>query len=68
VRRSGGTDAKTISIHGQGVPTVVVGVPARSIHTHVTLIHLDDYQAARRLVLSVLKRLDRAAVDSFTAF
>jgi len=68
VRRSGGTDAKSISVHGRGVPTVVLGVPARYIHTHVTLIHLDDYEAAKRLVLAILRRLDRAAVDSFVAF
>jgi len=68
VRRSGGTDAKAISVHSRGVPTVVLGVPARYIHTHVTLIHLDDYEAARRLILLVLRRLDRATVESLVAF
>ncbi len=68
VRRSGGTDAKTISTHRRGVPTVVLGVPARYIHTHVSLIHLDDYEAAKKLVLAVIRRLDRAAVESMVAF
>ena len=65
VRRSGGTDAKAISVHGRGVPTVVIGVPARYIHSHVSLIHLDDYEAAVRLVQAVLMRLDRKTVDGF---
>ena len=68
VRRTGGTDAKTISVWGKGVPTVVLGVPARYIHTHVSLIHLDDYEAALRLIIALLKKLDRAAVESFTAW
>jgi len=68
VRRSGGTDAKSISVHHQGVPTAVLGVPARYIHTHVSLIHLDDYEAAKRLVLAVLRRLDRDAVEGLVAF
>ncbi len=68
VRRSGGTDARAISVHGRGVPTVVVGVPARYIHTHVSLIHLDDYQAAMRLILAVLRRLDGRAVERLVTF
>jgi endoglucanase len=68
VRRSGGTDAKAIGVHGRGVPTVVLGVPARYIHTHVSLIHLDDYQAAKALVLALLRRLDAATVEGLVAF
>ena len=46
VRKSGGTDANTIHRFGAGVPTVVIGVPARYIHTHVSIIHWQDYRAA----------------------
>jgi endoglucanase len=68
VRRSGGTDAKSLQAHGAGVPTVVIGVPARYIHTHVSLIQLEDYFAARRLVLEIVTRLDAAAVAGLTDF
>jgi putative aminopeptidase FrvX len=68
VRKSGGTDAKSIHVHGRGVPTVVIGVPARYIHTHVSLIHLQDYLAAKRLVLETVMRLDAKAVASITDF
>lgn len=68
VRRSGGTDASTIQAHGAGVPTVVIGVPARYIHTHVSLIHWRDYVAARRLLIAVVERLDAATVESFTRY
>jgi endoglucanase len=65
VRRSGGTDARAIHMHEAGVPTVVIGVPARYVHTHVTLIHLDDYLASLRLVVELIKVLDAEALQSF---
>jgi len=68
VRRTGGTDARSIHVHGKGVPTVVIGVPARYIHTHVSFIHWKDYAAARRLVIAALVELDAPTVDGFTRF
>lgn len=67
VRASGGTDAGRIHIHGRGVPTVVIGVPARYIHGHTSIIHIDDYLAARELVVELVSRLDVATVDGLTA-
>ncbi|MDH3626246.1 MAG: M20/M25/M40 family metallo-hydrolase [Acidobacteriota bacterium] len=66
VRRSGGTDAAAIQTRGHGVPTVVVAVPARYIHSHVALFQISDYLAARRLVFETVLRLDRKTVDSWT--
>jgi len=68
VRRSGGTDAGRIQLSGTGVPTVVIGVPARYIHSHVSLLHWDDYVAARRLVIELATSLDAARVDALTRF
>lgn len=68
VRRSGGTDAKAIQVSDTGVPTIVIGVPARYIHTHNSIIHLTDHLNALLLVTALVERLDRAAVDGFTSF
>jgi len=68
VRRSGGTDAGQIHRTRDGVPTVVIGVPARYIHSHVSLLHLEDYRAALELVLELVVRLDRSRVEGFTSF
>jgi endoglucanase len=68
VRRTGGTDAKTIHAHGAGVPTVVIGVPSRYIHTHVSLLQWNDYQAARDLVLALVLALDRETVSGLVDF
>ncbi len=58
VRRSGGTDAKVIHLHDQGIPTVVLGVPARYIHTHNSIIKIQDYLTALELAVAIAQRLD----------
>ena len=68
VRRSGGTDAKSIHLHRSGVPTVVIGVPARYIHSHVSLISWQDYLNTGRLVCELVARLDSAALESLRDF
>jgi len=68
VRKSGGTDAKSIHVHRHGVPTVVIGVPARHIHTHVALIDWRDYVWARDLVLELVLKLNGARVSALVDF
>ncbi|NCF56251.1 MAG: M20/M25/M40 family metallo-hydrolase [Planctomycetia bacterium] len=68
VRRSGGTDAKPTHLHGSGVPTVVIGVPARSIHTHSSIIDGEDYALAIRLVTAMVQELDEATVAGFVDY
>ena len=63
VRRSGGTDAKVIHLHANGVPTIVLGVPARYIHTPQSVLHVEDYVSTLRLVLGIVRALDAAAVS-----
>ena len=63
----GATDGAAIHLHKIGVPTVVLGVPARHIHSHSSIIHRDDYDAALKLVTAVLRKLDAATAASLTA-
>jgi endoglucanase len=63
----GATDGGMIHIHNQGVPTVVIGVPTRHIHSHNSLLHRDDYDRALALVAALIQRLDAEMVDSLTA-
>ena len=60
---AGGTDAGVIHQSGPGVPSIVLGVPVRYIHSHVSVLHLDDYEAARSLVFHLVAALDRTAVE-----
>jgi endoglucanase len=68
VRRSGGTDAGRIHRSRTGIPTVVIGVPARYIHSHVAVTQIADYRAAVRLVVELALRLDLETVDGFIRF
>jgi endoglucanase len=68
VRRSGGTDAKNIHLAGEGVPCVVIGIPARYIHTPHCLLDINDCLHAVNLVNAIIQNLDRDAVTALTAF
>ncbi len=62
----GATDGSAIHLHKTGVPTVVISVPARHIHSHSSIIHRDDFDRAVELLALVLKRLDAATVADLT--
>jgi endoglucanase len=59
---AGGTDAGKIHLFGAGVPSVVIGVPVRYIHTHAAIMHRDDFDNAAKLLVAVVKRLDEEMV------
>ncbi|HHY75488.1 MAG TPA: M42 family metallopeptidase [Firmicutes bacterium] len=60
----GGTDAGRFHTYKAGVPSLVVGVPARYIHSHSGIIHKDDFDATVTLMTEVVMRLDRSAVEA----
>ncbi len=64
----GGTDAGRIHMHAVGVPSMVISIPARYIHSHTSVISLEDFDNMVRLVTALTKRLDAKTVASFTAF
>jgi len=62
----GGTDGGSIHLHSAGVPTVVIGVPTRHIHSHNAMICRDDYDQALVLVSALVKKLDAETVAGLT--
>ena len=63
----GATDGAAIHLHNTGVPTVVIGVAARHIHSDSSIIHRGDYDSAVKLLVEITKRLDADKVAEFTA-
>ncbi|UOE93486.1 M42 family metallopeptidase [Alkalihalobacillus sp. LMS39] len=59
----GGTDAGRVHISNNGVPSIVVGVCSRYIHTHASIIHVDDYAAAKELLTKLVLTTDKNAVE-----
>lgn len=64
---AGGTDGGAIHLHNTGVPTAVIGVAARHIHSDSSIIHRDDFDNAVKLLVELINRLDADTVAGFTA-
>ncbi|WP_193212457.1 M20/M25/M40 family metallo-hydrolase [Luteolibacter marinus] len=68
VRRGGGTDAGSFHLAGEGVPSIVLGVPARYIHSHNSVIDVNDYLHMVSLAEALVRRLDESTVRGLTSF
>lgn len=60
----GGTDAGRVHTANDGVPSAVIGICSRYIHTSSSIIHVDDYAAAKELLITLVKKTDKATVDA----
>lgn len=60
----GGTDAGRVHTSNEGIPSAVIGVCSRYIHTSASILHVDDYAAAKELLVNLVKKTDQATVDS----
>lgn len=56
--RSTGTDADAIHVSRGGVPTGVVSIPLRYMHSPVEVVQLDDVEACARLIAAFARRLE----------
>ena len=63
---AGATDGSAIHLYKTGVPTVVVCVPARHIHSHSSIIHRKDYDDAVKLLVELITRLNKKQVEELT--
>ena len=68
VRASGGTDAGSFTLANEGIPSVVLGTPARYIHSHNAIICASDYHAMVALSIAMVNHLDEKTVEEFTSF
>ena len=55
---TGGSDAGRISVTKEGIPTVVISVPCRYIHSPVSLLSLTDLENTIKLVKLFLESVD----------
>jgi len=59
--RATGTDADAVNASRGGVPTALVSIPLRYMHSPVELVQLDDVHACARLIAAVALRIEREA-------
>jgi endoglucanase len=57
--RATGTDADAVHVSRAGVPTGLVSIPIRYMHSPVELVQLDDVHACARLIAAAALRLQR---------
>lgn len=60
----GGTDAGAAHTSVEGIPSTVIGVCGRYIHTHQTMFNIADFDAAREMLIQTLKGLDKSTVET----
>ncbi len=58
IGRNTGTDADAVHLSRGGVPTALVSVPIRYMHSPVELVELADVHAAARLIAAAARTLD----------
>ncbi len=57
--RATGTDADAVHLSRAGIPTGLVSIPIRYMHSPVELVQLEDVQASARLIAAAALRLTR---------
>jgi putative aminopeptidase FrvX len=61
-----GTDGWPIQVSREGVPTAILGIPIRNMHTPVEIVALKDIERAARLVAEFIGGLDEAVLDKLS--
>jgi endoglucanase len=61
--RASGTDAYGLQIAREGIPTGLVGIPLRYMHTMVETVDLKDVERSGRLLGEFITRLDENFID-----
>jgi endoglucanase len=64
--RGSGTDAWPMQVTREGVPTAVIGVPLRYMHTPVETVCITDIERAGRLLAAFIASLDDSTMDKLT--
>jgi endoglucanase len=61
--RSSGTDAFGIQVARAGIPTGLIGIPLRNMHTMVEVVDMADVERSGRLMAEFIARLDEQFLD-----
>lgn len=65
VREGGGTNGGIIHTSNEGVPTIVIGIPVRYIHSPNCIVALEDFESSVSLAVEIIKELNGDIINSF---
>ena len=63
-----GQDGAEMQRSKGGTPSINITVPTRYLHSHNSIIHLDDVNKAIKLVSEVVRKLDSETVSKIRTF
>lgn len=63
VRRGSFTNASSIGLLGQGVPILVLGLPARYVHSHYNFCVIDDVEETINMATNIIRNLTKENID-----
>lgn len=61
-----GTDAFALQIAGEGIPTGLISIPLKYMHTPVEVISIKDVQRTGRLLAEFVAGLDADFMDTLS--
>jgi putative aminopeptidase FrvX len=64
---AGGTDSGEIHKSGSGVITMTISLACRYFHSHVSMINYDDFTNAVKLMVAVIKAIDKDTLAELKA-
>ncbi len=64
IMEGGATDAGRIHLYAEGVPSIVIGVATRHIHSPIGILSAEDFENTKNLLIAVLKKLDSQTAAS----
>lgn len=64
--RSSGTDAILLQVAAEGIPTMIVSIPLRYMHSPVEMIHTKDIPRTARLLAEFITNLDDEFMDKLS--
>ncbi len=59
----GGTDAARVQLAEDGVVVATIGMPARYIHSNTSMIHENDYQAVKQMLIELVKSFNNETYE-----
>lgn len=59
----GGTDAAAAQYAGSGTLSTTIGLPGRYIHSSAAMIHIDDVEAVKKMVLALIQDFDEKRLE-----
>ncbi|NLD26521.1 MAG: M42 family metallopeptidase [Acholeplasmataceae bacterium] len=60
----GGTDAAAAQYAGSGTLATTIGLPGRYIHSTASMIHIDDVEAIKKMLIAIIKDFDYSRLEA----